>query len=59
MVSSAMPDRKEMSDITVACIDGADGFILSHETSLGPNFLAASVNLAKSIAEAENLFDHE
>jgi len=34
-------------------------FILSHETSIGRNPIEATILLAKSIAEAENIFDHE
>jgi pyruvate kinase len=48
-----------VTEITTACLDGADGFILSHETACGPNFIEATINLAKGIAEAENIFDYE
>jgi pyruvate kinase len=51
--------RQETTDISTAVIDGADCFILSHETSIGKFPLEATVLLAKSIAEAENCFDHE
>lgn len=34
-------------------------FILSHETSCGPNAVDATILLAKAIAEAENIYDHE
>ena len=40
-------------------LDGADAFILSHETSVGKVPTEATIVLAKSIAEAENVFDHE
>jgi len=40
-------------------LEGADVFILSHETSIGRNPIEATILLAKSIAEAENIFDHE
>jgi pyruvate kinase len=40
-------------------LDGVDVFILSHETSIGNYALEATVLQAKSIAEAENVFDHE
>ncbi len=48
-----------MTEITSATLDGADGFILSHETSIGENAITSVINLAKSIAEAESIFDHE
>lgn len=40
-------------------IEGADVFILSHETSVGSYPADATILLAKSIAEAENVYDHE
>ena len=40
-------------------LDGADGFVLSHETSMGKKPLESTVLLAKSMAEAENIYDHE
>jgi pyruvate kinase len=40
-------------------LEGCDVFILSHETSIGQNPVDATVLLAKAIAEAENVFDHE
>lgn len=40
-------------------IEGADVFILSHETSVGDYAIDATVLLAKAIAEAENVYDHE
>ena len=40
-------------------LDGVDGFILSHETSIGSKPLESTVLLAKSMAEAENIYDHE
>ena len=43
----------------MAVLDGADGFILSHETSIGKHPLDATVLLAKAISEAEQIFDHE
>ncbi len=43
----------------MAVLDGADGFILSHETSIGTKPLEATVLLAKAISEAEQIFDHE
>ena len=43
----------------MAVLDGCDGFILSHETSVGEHPLEATVLLAKAISEAEQIFDHE
>ena len=43
----------------MAVLDGADGFILSHETSVGEHPLEATELLAKAISEAEQIFDHE
>jgi pyruvate kinase len=40
-------------------LEGADVFILSHETSIGDTPIDATVLLAKAIAEAENIYDHE
>lgn len=51
--------RLETQDVSAAVIEGADVFILSHETSTGPNAVDATILLAKSIAEAENVYDHE
>ncbi len=51
--------RLETQDVSAAVMEGADVFILSHETSTGPNAVDATILLAKSIAEAENVYDHE
>jgi pyruvate kinase len=40
-------------------IEGADVFILSHETSVGRYPIDATILLAKAIAEAENVYDYE
>ena len=45
--------------MSVAVLDGADGFFLSHETSIGQHPIEATVLLAKAISEAEQIFDHE
>ena len=45
--------------MSVAVLDGTDGFILSHETSIGKHSIEATVLLAKAISEAEQIFDHE
>jgi pyruvate kinase len=51
--------RLETQDVSAAVMEGADVFILSHETSCGLNAVDATILLAKSIAEAENVYDHE
>lgn len=51
--------RQETQDISASVIEGVDAFILSHETSIGASPLNATILLAKSIAEAENIYDHE
>ncbi len=45
--------RKQTNDVSQSVIDGADVFILSHETSVGKHPVEATILLAKSIAEAE------
>jgi len=60
MVTNNLPAaRQETQDISNAVIEGADVLILSHETSVGGYPVDATVLLAKSIAEAENVYDHE
>ena len=51
--------RQETQDVSNAVLDGADVFVLAHETSIGSHPLDSTVLLAKSIAEAENIYDHE
>lgn len=53
------PERIEMTEITSSTLDGADSFILSHETSVGENGIESVINVAKAIAEAESIFDYE
>jgi pyruvate kinase len=59
MLEETSPLRTELTEITAATLDGADAFILSHETSVGKNGIEATINLAKGIAEAEAIFDYE
>jgi pyruvate kinase len=59
MVTNSNPQRQELTEITSSTLDGVDCFILSHETSIGANGRDAVTALAKGIAEAENVFDHE
>lgn len=51
--------RQETQDISNHVIEGADVFILSHETSVGKYPIDATILLAKAIAEAENVYDYE
>lgn len=51
--------RVQSHDVSTGVLEGADVFILSHETSIGKNPVDSTVLLAKAIAEAENVFDHE
>lgn len=60
MVTNDLKDaRIQTSDISNSVVEGADVFILSHETSCSQHAVDATVLLAKSIAEAENVYDHE
>lgn len=51
--------RQETMDVSAAVLEGADVFVLSSETAVGAHAVEATVLLAKSIAEAENIYDHE
>ena len=51
--------RVQSHDVSTGVLEGADVFILSHETSVGKNPVDSTILLAKAIAEAENVFDHE
>jgi|TARA_B110000285_G_C15046559_1_gene574618 pyruvate kinase len=53
------PERTELSEISTVTLDGADCFILSHETSVGDQCVEATICLAKAIAEAENIYDYD
>lgn len=59
MIKETSPQRPELTEISTACLDGADCFILTHETSIGSNNILATTYLAKAIAEAENVFDYD
>ena len=59
MCDSVTPNRQEVTEITQATLDGADTFILSHETSIGKHGIEATIALAKGIAEAEAIFDYD
>ena len=51
--------RQETQDISQSVLDGADAFILSHETSVGSKGVETTGLLSKAISEAEQVFDHE
>ena len=46
-------------DISSATLDGADVFVLTHETSMGCNPAGAAIQCAKAIIEAERIYDHK
>jgi pyruvate kinase len=59
MIEKNEPSRQELTEITSSTLDGVDAFIMSHETSTSPYGVEAVTSLAKGIAEAESVFDHE
>lgn len=59
MITGKKPERTELSEISTVTLDGADCFVLSHETSMGENCVEATICLAKAIAEAENIYDYD
>jgi pyruvate kinase len=59
MVYCSQASRHDAEDVTSSLLEGADSFILSHETSIGKNPVEAVVQLAKCIAEGENIYDYE
>ena len=48
-----------MTEISTATLEGADCFMLTHETSVGKNPIEATTCLAKAVAEAEGIYDYE
>jgi pyruvate kinase len=59
MIKSDKCNRAEAEDITSAILEGADSIILSHETSIGAHSVDSVIQLAKAIAEGENIIDYE
>tara|TARA_B110000503_G_C6943607_1_gene328008 strand:+ start:245 stop:391 length:147 start_codon:yes stop_codon:yes gene_type:complete len=48
-----------MTEISTATLEGADCFMLTHETSIGKLPIEATTCLAKAVAEAESIYDYE
>jgi pyruvate kinase len=59
MISEPTAHRQDAEDVTSGVLEGIDAFILSHETSVGKHPIDAVVQLAKCIAEGENILDYE
>jgi pyruvate kinase len=59
MVGTNAAVRQETQDISTAVLEGCDAFILSDETSIGKSPVESTIQLAKAIVEAENVYDHE
>jgi len=43
MITTNQAQRKELQDISTACLDGADCFVLCHETSIGVEPVTAMI----------------
>ena len=48
-----------MTEISTSCLEGADCFMLSHETSVGKYPIEATIALSKALAEAEGVYDYD
>ena len=59
MINEPQAHRQEAEDVTSTVLEGADSFILSGETAVGEYPVEAVVQLAKCIAEGENICDYE
>ena len=59
MITSENAHRRETEDITSSILEGADALILCHETSIGMFPAESVIQLAKAIAEGENIIDYE
>jgi len=58
MVRSPVPTRAEVSDIANAVFDGTSALMLSAETAIGHDPLAAVTTMARIAERAERDFDH-
>jgi len=59
MINKDTANRQDAEDVTSAVLEGGDSFILSHETSIGQYPIDSVIQLAKCIAEGENIIDYE
>lgn len=59
MIENESASRQDAEDVTSALLEGVDSFILSHETSVGKYPIESVIQLAKCIAEGENIYDYE
>jgi len=59
MILSETANRQDAEDVTASVLEGVDSFILSHETAVGRYPEEAVIQLAKCIAEGENIYDYE
>lgn len=59
MINSDQANRTDAEDVTSSILEGVDSFILSHETSVGKYPVQAVIQLAKCIAEGENIYDYD
>ena len=59
MVNSPVPTRAEVSDVANAVFDGTSALMLSGETAIGHDPVAAIWTMAKIAVRAEREFDHQ
>ena len=59
MIDKDSASRQDAEEVTSSLLEGVDSFILCHETSIGKYPIEAVVQLAKCIAEGENIIDYE
>jgi pyruvate kinase len=59
MITKDTANRQDAEDVTSTILEGADSIILTHETSIGDYPVESVIQLAKCIAEGENIIDYE